>query len=287
MERFFNSIQFMEQHLYAAITLEDIAASAHYSSYHYSRMFRAIVGDSPVEYLRKRRLTVAAERLLRTQDAILAIALDCQFESQAAFSRAFKQYLNLSPGQYRRCADPYRLLYREQFSAHTLSHLDQISLEPRIESRGPLKTVGVVNRYTHEDLNLSLLWSAFMPMASQIPNRVGKSFFGLYENYRENGASHTTEVAFSYVCSVEVEDFSEVPDTMVIREIPAQLYAVFEHRAPLSELPATLAYIWGSWLPKSRYDYLERPDFELYPPQKITPDNPTRVIELHIPIVER
>ncbi|MCP5007875.1 MAG: helix-turn-helix transcriptional regulator, partial [Planctomycetes bacterium] len=81
------------------------------------------VGDSPKEYLRKRRLTIAADRLVRGESSILNIALDCQFESHAAFTRSFKQLFKMTPEQYREKADPFKLIYKDQFSPHMLHHL--------------------------------------------------------------------------------------------------------------------------------------------------------------------
>lgn len=60
-----------------------------------------MVGDSPKEYLRKKKLTIAADRLVKGETSILDIALDCQFESHAAFTRSFKQFFKITPEQYR------------------------------------------------------------------------------------------------------------------------------------------------------------------------------------------
>ncbi len=96
----------MEQHLYDRITVHQIAAASHYSTYHYSRIFRALVGDTPKEYLRKRRLTEAAKRLLTDDVSIIELAMACQFNSQEAFTRAFKGLFNMTPGQYRKIKEP-------------------------------------------------------------------------------------------------------------------------------------------------------------------------------------
>ncbi|WP_201778297.1 helix-turn-helix transcriptional regulator [Thalassomonas viridans] len=97
MQRFFKSIDFIEQHLYDKISVHEVAAASHYSTYHFSRIFKALVGDTPKEYLRKRRLTVAAKRLLGEDIGILELALECQFDSQEAFTRAFKGLFNITP----------------------------------------------------------------------------------------------------------------------------------------------------------------------------------------------
>ena len=74
MERIFSSINYIEEHMFEAISVHDIAKSSNLSTYHYCRVFKSIVGDSPKEYLRKRRLTLAATRLLK-EDIALSILL--------------------------------------------------------------------------------------------------------------------------------------------------------------------------------------------------------------------
>jgi len=282
MERIFEGIDYIERNMYEPIDIHDIARASHYSTYHFCRVFRALVGDSPKEYLRKRRLTVAAERLEKGESSILDIALDCQFESHAAFTRSFKQLFKMTPDQYRDKADPLRLIYKDQFSPHMLHHLkNRLSMEPEIVTRSEVKVVGIARQYLEEDLEIETLWSAFRPSLSQITNRVGTNAFGIYEEYCEIEGS----VGFSYICSVEVTDFDDVPDGMITRVIPENLYAAFQHKGPMSFLPETLKYIWGSWLPKSDYEYVEKPDFELYTPGAEPEDE--RTLCLYVPVARK
>lgn len=280
MERIFRSIDYIERNMFEPIDIHDIAAASHYSTYHFCRIFRALVGDSPKEYLRKRRLTIAAERLVKGEASILNVALSCQFESHAAFTRSFKQLFKMTPEQYREKADPFRLIYKDQFSPHMLHHLQtQVAMEPEIIARSEARVVGVARQYREEDLNMDTLWSAFRDHVAQITNRVGFDAFGIYEEYQEG----ETGVGFSYVCAVQVADFDNVPKGMITRIIPAHLYAAFRHDGPISSLPETLKYIWGSWLPKSDYEYVEKPDFELYAPAT-QPGNPDKTLFLYIPV---
>ena len=78
MQRFSKSIDFVEQQLFDEVSVHEIAAASHYSTYHFSRIFKALVGDTPKEYLRRRRLTVAAKQLLSEDISILDLALHCQ-----------------------------------------------------------------------------------------------------------------------------------------------------------------------------------------------------------------
>ena len=280
MERFFKSIEYIEQHLYDKISVHEIATASHYSTYHYSRVFKAMVGDTPKEYLRKRRLTLAAKRLLTEEVGILDLALDCQFDSQEAFTRAFKALFNMTPAQYRKINEPFRLLYKKPFSEADLDYLqNNISMAPEIVQHPAMKIVGIATQYDDGDLSLPKLWSAFRPYRDSIPNRVGSDFFGIYESYEESDDTTT----FVYICSAEVANFDDVPDGMITRELEAQTYARFTHIGPIANLEETLRYIWGSWLPKSDYEYTEKPDFELLP-AGFNDADPNNKLYLNIPI---
>jgi len=280
MQRFFKSIDFIEQHLYDKISVHEVAAASHYSTYHFSRIFKALVGDTPKEYLRKRRLTVAAKRLLSENIALLELAFDCQFDSQEAFTRAFKDLFNITPAQYRKQNDPFRLLYKDQFSPHMLSFLqNELSMEPQIITRPAMKLIGIANKYNETDLSLPRLWSAFRPFKDSIKNRTSDESFGIYESYEEDGDN----VNFTYICCAVVKNFDFIPQGMSTRELPEQLYAKFIHKGSINNLDKTLKYIWGSWLPKSKFEYEEKPDFELYPPNYNVMDAQCEMA-LHIPI---
>ncbi|WP_231101505.1 AraC family transcriptional regulator [Pseudoalteromonas luteoviolacea] len=283
MDRFLKSIEYIEAHLSEKISVHEIAQSSHYSTYHYSRVFKALVGDTPKEYLRKRRLTLAAKRLLTEEVGILELALESQFESQEAFTRAFKALFDMTPAQYRKINEPFRLLYKKPFNEADLDFLqNNLSMEPEIISQPAMKIVGIANQYDDGDLSLPKLWSGFRPYRDKIPNRVGTDFFGIYECYEES----EDVTRFVYICSAQVENFDDVPDGLITRELEAQTYARFTHIGPLSKLEDTLRYIWGSWLPKSQYEYANKPDFELLPAGFNNAD-PNNKIYLNIPITKK
>ena len=96
-----HAVTHLESHLTAPTSIAEAAALVGYSRYHFSRLFLAVTGITPVAYLRKRRLTEAARELATSSKRILDIALDYQFQSQEAFTRSFKQEFGVSPGLYR------------------------------------------------------------------------------------------------------------------------------------------------------------------------------------------
>ena len=93
---------FIETHLDDGVALADVARSAHYSKYHLHRAFSGILGITPHQYARRRRLTEAARRLVRFQTPLRDLALTAGYQSQQAFSDAFCAMYKIPPAEYRR-----------------------------------------------------------------------------------------------------------------------------------------------------------------------------------------
>lgn len=81
--------------------LEHYAEKIGYSKFYLTRQFKKETGVSIGAYIRRRRLAVAAYLLLHSDKSILEISFECQFQSQEAFTRAFKEFYKLPPGKYR------------------------------------------------------------------------------------------------------------------------------------------------------------------------------------------
>ena len=95
-------VAWIEQQLDDPLTLERIALRAGLSPYHFSRLFTARMGRSVMAHVRGRRLVRGARRLCDEPDLKLVdLAFDCGFESQEAFTRAFKRVFGVSPGRFR------------------------------------------------------------------------------------------------------------------------------------------------------------------------------------------
>lgn len=92
-------IQFIERHIKENLTVEKIAAEVGYSIYHFCRVFSLCRGMSIMEYIRNRRLSLAAIELFNGRK-IIDIALDYRYETQSGFTKAFRKVFNYSPTQY-------------------------------------------------------------------------------------------------------------------------------------------------------------------------------------------
>ncbi len=82
--------------------MDELAAVAHFSPFHFHRVFKSMVGESVAAYVRRLALQNAAQRLSYSRDSIISIALDAGYESPEAFTRAFRSAFGVSPSQYRK-----------------------------------------------------------------------------------------------------------------------------------------------------------------------------------------
>lgn len=93
----------IDAHLDAPLDLESLAAIAHFSPFHFHRVFAALIGETLGDYLRRRRVEVAAMRMVaQPRLGVLPAALGVGFGSGEAFTRAFKARFGQSPTAWRR-----------------------------------------------------------------------------------------------------------------------------------------------------------------------------------------
>jgi len=94
-------IDYVEQHLDEKLDLGTVAEAVHYSKYHLHRLFAKTTGMTLHDYVQRRQMTEAAKLLVFSDQPILEIALICGYESQQAFSSAFKAMYKMAPAEYR------------------------------------------------------------------------------------------------------------------------------------------------------------------------------------------
>lgn len=105
-------IDYIESHLDGKLELEAVSKAIHYSKYHLHRMFSDTVGMTIHDYVVRRQLTEAAKFLVFTEKPIIEISLICGYESQQAFTAAFKCMYKMPPAEYRDSGSFYPLQLR-------------------------------------------------------------------------------------------------------------------------------------------------------------------------------
>ncbi len=97
-------LRWMEEHLSKPITVYDIARYGNICVRTCQKAFRRYLHCSPTEYLQRRRISAAAQRLTFTDEPITTIALDCGFSSPSYFTKCFRAEMGCSPKEYRAAA---------------------------------------------------------------------------------------------------------------------------------------------------------------------------------------
>lgn len=109
-------IEYIEEHLDGKLELETVANAVNYSKFHLHRLFTDTVGMTIHDYVGRRQLTEAAKLLVLSDKPIIEIAYICGYESQQAFTTAFKSMYKIPPAEYRDQQNFYPLQLR--FSLH-------------------------------------------------------------------------------------------------------------------------------------------------------------------------
>jgi AraC family transcriptional regulator len=100
---------YIETHLNQPITLYTLANAAGYSPWHAAKIFKAITGKSPFEYIRALRLSRAAVRLRDEDIRVVDVAFDFVFDSHEGFTRAFSKQFGVTPQAYSQTKSPINL----------------------------------------------------------------------------------------------------------------------------------------------------------------------------------
>ena len=94
-------IDYIEINIEKEINLDNISKNVGYSKFYLNRIFTEQTGITIYKYLQNRRLTIAAEKLVRTDEPIMQIAYEAGYDTQQSFSFAFKQVYLYPPKTYR------------------------------------------------------------------------------------------------------------------------------------------------------------------------------------------
>ncbi len=154
---------------------------------------------------------------------------------------------------------------------------DVVTLEEaRFEDSQGVSLVGLSHRYTYERLaDISDQWQTFAPLIAQITTAPKPVTYGVIYN--------SGEESFDYLSGVELPFGAQIPANMVRLDLPAQTYAVFQHRGHVATVRETCHAIWVDWLPQSGKQAPQLPWFERYGEQ-FDPQTGAGGLEVWIPI---
>lgn len=106
LNRINSVIDFIEQHLENDLSLKRLASEANYSPFHFHRVFTTLTGETPFEFVRRKRVEKIAWAMLKEKDvSIQALAFRYGFDSATSFSKTFKKHYGISASQLKKQSD--------------------------------------------------------------------------------------------------------------------------------------------------------------------------------------
>src|SRR3984893_10446577 len=250
------ALWYIESHLADELTLDEIAGVGGISRFHMVRALAAATGLSVMRYVRARRLTEAARALARGAPNILELALDADYGSHEAFTRAFRDHFGVTPEAVRAstCLDHIKLQEPILMDSTLTDNLQA----PRFQTGKPLLVAGIGERYTCETgAAIPGQWQRFHQSVSNFPGRIGPVAYGVCCNADDAGN-------FDYIAGVEVADFSDLPREFSRAGLPEAKSAVLTQTDHISTIRRPVNTIWNHGLPASGLKAADAPNFERY-----------------------
>lgn len=283
LESFERAIIYMETHLDENISVHEVAKISGYSYYHFTRIFQSVLGENIGNYIQKRRLSSASQKLLYSDRKIIDIAIESGFNSSESFSRAFKNVYQVSPSIYRQNRLDVFLGNKTMIDREFLHHISSnITVQPQIRNIAEIHVAGISGTASLD--NIFSLWEQFGEKRDTIPHKhLSSRTFGICE-YQENIPIANYNMELTEVIGVEVTSFDNMPTDVIVKTIPRGKYAVFTHKGSLSDILKTYQYIWGTWAVLTSETIDNRDDFELYDDRFVGRKNDNSEIDIYIPI---
>ncbi|MEL6989679.1 MAG: GyrI-like domain-containing protein [Bacteroidota bacterium] len=267
IERIDKVINYINAHLDQSFKLEELAKVAHFSPYHFHRIFVAVVGESVNFYTNRIRLEKAVRLLKYSSDSIQTIAYQCGFSSASTFSRSFKDYFSTSPSQFKKTGIiENSKIRKELFPMH--EYLVPMSLEEKqttypvsIKSfpKRNIAYIRVVNSYTE-----GVVANAYENLVSWTKE------MGYFDNSTFFGMSlddpmTTPKDKYRYEACVSIpKEVSKLRHPIQQMVLPACNYATTIVRGDIQKVATGTHYLFEEWLLNSEYEPLHMHGMEIF-----------------------
>lgn len=281
------ALNYIEEHLADDIDFKEAARLAFCSEFHFKKMFSFLTGVPLSEYIRRRRLTLAAFELKESSVRVIDVAVKYGYQSPDSFSRAFLSMHGITPTEARVNGQSLLAYPRMTFQ---LTIKGVSAMNYRIEQKEAFRIVGIMKRVPiqFEGVNpeIAAMWGSLNEeIIGQLKSLSNTQPIGLISasvNFSEErmeekgGLDHYIGAATTLAC----------PDDLACLEVPACDWAVFEAVGPF---PQTLQEIWGriysEWFPSSSYEQINGPELLWNESKDVS--SPNYRSEIWIPVTKR
>lgn len=246
-------VEFVEAHLDDDIDAMSLATALGTTEYHLRRMFSSLAGMPLSEYIRRRRMTVAAAEILGDQE-MLSIAVRYGYGSTEAFSRAFRAVHGVAPSDVRRDGGPLRTQAQIRFH---LTVEGNITMDTRLTDRPAFRLVGYATRVPliHEGINphIHAHIASLPPTAhSRLKALSDTEPTGLLQVSADVDSDYAEGTELTYLHGVAISAETDAPDDLDAVEVPAGTWAALRIGG---EYPGALQAAWAAtatdWFPSN------------------------------------
>lgn len=274
----------IEDHLGDDLDVDELAAAMGTTGHHVRRMFSSLAGMPVSEYVRRRRMTVAAADLVGDED-LLTIAVRYGYGSTEAFGRAFRAVHGTSHGAVRRTGGPLRSQPQLRFR---LTVEGSTPVDARIVERPSYRLLGHATRVPliHEGINPHIQQHVASLPASEherLKQLSSTEPVGLLQVSADVDPDHVEGSELTYLHGVAVDGDAETPEDLDVIDVEAGRWVVFRtsgpHPAALQEAYAASA---TEWFPSNPWRL--RPGPSIVAVLERAPDFSTATCELWMPI---
>ena len=282
-----NALAYIEEHLTEEIDYSEVSKIAYCSEYHFKRMFSFLADISLSEYIRRRRLTLAALDLKDRDLRIIDVADKYGYNSADSFSRAFHSLHGILPSEARSENTQLKAYPRMTF---ILSIQGGCEMNYRIVEKEAFKLVGFKKRVPviFKGVNpeiakmTELLTPEVIKQLKVISNVEPTGIISASTNFSEGRMEERGELDHYIGVATSSDETAEFD----VLKIDASTWAVFESIGPF---PETLQNVWGriysEWFPSSGYEAVEGP--EILWSESPDTGNPKYRSEIWIPVKKK
>ncbi|PET23762.1 AraC family transcriptional regulator [Bacillus thuringiensis] len=281
------AMQYIENNLTHEIDFKEVAKIAYCSEYHFKRMFSFLAGISLSEYIRCRRLTLAAFELKNSNVKVIDIAIKYGYNSPDSFARAFQNLHGITPSEGRNSSHSLKAYSPMTFQ---LSIQGGNEMNYRIEEKEPFRIIGITKRvpivFNGVNEEIASMWKSLNPESIQtlksLSNMEPNGIISASTNFSEGRMEEKGELDHY----IGVATTKDCPEQFKQLEVAASTWAIFEAVGPF---PDALQNVWGriysEWFPSSNYELAEGPEI-LWNEQKDI-SSPNFKSEIWIPILKK
>lgn len=278
IERLNQAINYMEEHLTEQVDYEELGRIAGCSSYHFQRMFSYMAGMPLSEYIRKRKMSLAAVDLQGGKIKIIDAAEKYGYSSPTAFNRAFQSIHGIAPSAIKTEGVSVKSFPPITFKL-TVKGVEE--LEYRIETKDAFRIVGVSVPLEKEiEKNFAVIPSKWQEISM---NGTLQKLTGMM-NAEPMGvlgvSTCNEEEPWRYYIAVSSSKDREEWEEYTV---PAATWAIFSGSGTNQSIQELEQRIVTEWLPTSGYEYGSAPDIEVY----LNPDPANAQYEVWIPVVKK